>query len=157
MALMASSRTTKLLARTLSSNCRPLSATTTLHNSKSSYSSAASAAVAVPAEAEASSPRSMVVGLEEGMGLKDYADYRRSLYGQITHKALLVDAVGTLVLPSQPMAQVSFLHCIHFNHACTITHTHIHTPFSPFWGQCMSHFTIWVYVVVCLYCIHEHA
>jgi hypothetical protein len=38
--------------------------------------------------------------------LKDYADYRRSLYGQITHKALLVDAVGTLVLPSQPMAQV---------------------------------------------------
>lgn len=39
--------------------------------------------------------------------LKDYADYRRSLYGQITHKALLVDAVGTLVIPSQPMAQVN--------------------------------------------------
>ena len=131
MALMASSRTTKLLARTLSSNCRPLLATTALHNSKSSYSSAA---VAVPAEAEASSPRSMVVGLEEGMGLKDYADYRRSLYGQITHKALLVDAVGTLVLPSQPMAQVSFLHCIHFNHACTFTHTH--TPlFLSFLGS----------------------
>ncbi|KAE9465892.1 hypothetical protein C3L33_02202, partial [Rhododendron williamsianum] len=40
-------------------------------------------------------------------GLKDYEDYRRALYGGITHKALLVDAVGTLVLPSQPMAQVS--------------------------------------------------
>lgn len=41
------------------------------------------------------------------MGLvKDYEDYRRSLYGGLTHKALLVDAVGTLVVPSQPMAQV---------------------------------------------------
>ncbi|XP_047322018.1 haloacid dehalogenase-like hydrolase domain-containing protein 3 [Impatiens glandulifera] len=40
------------------------------------------------------------------MGLKDYEDYRRALYGGITHKALLVDAVGTLVVPSQPMAQI---------------------------------------------------
>ncbi|CAN0910252.1 hypothetical protein LINGRAHAP2_LOCUS26193 [Linum grandiflorum] len=40
-------------------------------------------------------------------GVKDYEDYRRSLYGgDITHKALLVDAVGTLVVPSQPMAQI---------------------------------------------------
>lgn len=39
-------------------------------------------------------------------GVKDYEDYRRSLYGDITHKALLVDAVGTLLVPSQPMAQV---------------------------------------------------
>lgn len=38
--------------------------------------------------------------------VKEYDDYRRSLYGDITHKALLVDAVGTLVLPSQPMAQI---------------------------------------------------
>lgn len=45
----------------------------------------------------------------ENVALKDYADYRRSLYGQITHKALLVDAVGTLVLPSQPMAEVHSL------------------------------------------------
>lgn len=43
----------------------------------------------------------------EILGVKDYEDYRRSLYGDITHKALLVDAVGTLVVPSQPMAQVS--------------------------------------------------
>ncbi|KAF5941144.1 hypothetical protein HYC85_022311 [Camellia sinensis] len=43
------------------------------------------------------------------MGSKDYEDYRRSLYGGITHKALLVDAVGTLVVPSQPMAQASSL------------------------------------------------
>ncbi|KAA8517247.1 hypothetical protein F0562_017501 [Nyssa sinensis] len=40
------------------------------------------------------------------LGLKDYEDYRRSLYGGISHKALLVDAVGTLVVPSQPMAQI---------------------------------------------------
>lgn len=40
------------------------------------------------------------------LGVKDYEDYRRSLYGDITHKALLVDAVGTLLVPSQPMAQV---------------------------------------------------
>uniref|UniRef100_A0A6N2LN69 Haloacid dehalogenase-like hydrolase domain-containing protein 3 n=1 Tax=Salix viminalis TaxID=40686 RepID=A0A6N2LN69_SALVM len=38
--------------------------------------------------------------------VKDYEDYRKSLYGDITHKALLVDAVGTLVAPSQPMAQI---------------------------------------------------
>lgn len=42
----------------------------------------------------------------ELFGVKDYLDYRRSLYGDITHKALLVDAVGTLLVPSQPMAQV---------------------------------------------------
>ncbi|XP_065857384.1 uncharacterized protein [Euphorbia lathyris] len=46
-----------------------------------------------------------VVGLEI-LGAKDYVDYRRSLYGDITHKALLVDAVGTLLIPSQPMAQI---------------------------------------------------
>ncbi|KAG6769110.1 hypothetical protein POTOM_024726 [Populus tomentosa] len=39
--------------------------------------------------------------------VKDYEDYRKSLYGDISHRALLVDAVGTLVAPSQPMAQVS--------------------------------------------------
>ncbi|KAF7148993.1 hypothetical protein RHSIM_Rhsim03G0102000 [Rhododendron simsii] len=30
-------------------------------------------------------------------GLKDYEDYRRALYGGISHKALMVDAVGTLI------------------------------------------------------------
>lgn len=45
-------------------------------------------------------------------GLKDYEDYRRSLYGDITHKALLVDAVGTLLVPSQPMAQVMKNNCL---------------------------------------------
>ncbi|KAG6771196.1 hypothetical protein POTOM_022543 [Populus tomentosa] len=38
--------------------------------------------------------------------VKDYEDYRKSLYGDISHRALLVDAVGTLVVPSQPMAQI---------------------------------------------------
>ncbi|KAH0454309.1 hypothetical protein IEQ34_016233 [Dendrobium chrysotoxum] len=48
-------------------------------------------------------------GLRSGwdlLGAKEYLEYRRSLYGEITHKALLVDAVGTLVVPSQPMAQI---------------------------------------------------
>lgn len=45
--------------------------------------------------------------------VKEYEDYRRALYGGLTHKALLVDAVGTLVLPSQPMAQVCFSSCLH--------------------------------------------
>lgn len=45
------------------------------------------------------------MGLEL-LGERDYLDYRRSLYGEITHKALLVDAVGTLVIPSQPMAEI---------------------------------------------------
>lgn len=48
---------------------------------------------------------------EEAADLKprrDYYDeYRMAKYGgKLTHKALLVDAVGTLVIPSQPMAQV---------------------------------------------------
>ncbi|CAL5431179.1 unnamed protein product [Camellia sinensis] len=47
---------------------------------------------------------SSVAPLESDMvSLKDYEEYRKALYGGITHKALLVDAVGTLVLPSQPM------------------------------------------------------
>lgn len=41
---------------------------------------------------------------------KEYEEYRKSLYGEITHRAVLVDAVGTLLVPSQPMAQV----CIFF-------------------------------------------
>lgn len=40
------------------------------------------------------------------MGVKEYDDYRRSLYGEITHKGLLVDAAGTLLVPSRPMAQI---------------------------------------------------
>ncbi|KAH7557140.1 hypothetical protein JRO89_XS11G0058200 [Xanthoceras sorbifolium] len=54
-------------------------------------------------EAEAVGSRGM--GLEI-LGVKEYMDYRRALYGDITHKALLVDAVGTLLVPSQPMAQI---------------------------------------------------
>uniref|UniRef100_A0A803N5G2 Haloacid dehalogenase-like hydrolase domain-containing protein 3 n=1 Tax=Chenopodium quinoa TaxID=63459 RepID=A0A803N5G2_CHEQI len=42
-----------------------------------------------------------------GFWLKDYEDYRKSLYGgNITHKALFVDAVGTLLVPAQPTAQI---------------------------------------------------
>lgn len=77
-----------------------------------SYSSSASSAAAAT--------EAIGVGFDL-FGVKDYEDYRRSLYGEITHKALLVDAVGTLVVPSQPMAQVLnlfffflILHCIQF-------------------------------------------
>jgi hypothetical protein len=38
---------------------------------------------------------------------REYYDYRKSIYGDVTHRALLVDAVGTLVVPAQPTAQVS--------------------------------------------------
>ncbi|GJN07852.1 hypothetical protein PR202_ga25720 [Eleusine coracana subsp. coracana] len=37
---------------------------------------------------------------------REYYDYRKSIYGDVTHRALLVDAVGTLVVPAQPTAQV---------------------------------------------------
>uniref|UniRef100_A0A2P2IUH6 Haloacid dehalogenase-like hydrolase domain-containing protein 3 n=1 Tax=Rhizophora mucronata TaxID=61149 RepID=A0A2P2IUH6_RHIMU len=66
------------------------------------FSSAAAAAAADP---EVAVSRSRGMGFDI-LGVKDYEDYRRSLYGDITHKALLVDAVGTLVAPSQPMAQI---------------------------------------------------
>ncbi|KAL2491278.1 Uncharacterized protein Adt_26906 [Abeliophyllum distichum] len=66
-------------------------------------SSAANAAVA----AETASPSVEVLNGSRLFGfLKEYEDYRRNLYGGLTHKALLVDAVGTLLVPSQPMAQV---------------------------------------------------
>ncbi|PKA53702.1 N-acylneuraminate-9-phosphatase [Apostasia shenzhenica] len=45
-------------------------------------------------------------GYWDSVGAKEYLDYRRSLYGDITYRALLVDAVGTLLVPSQPMAQI---------------------------------------------------
>ncbi|KAK8943075.1 hypothetical protein KSP39_PZI008989 [Platanthera zijinensis] len=40
------------------------------------------------------------------VGAREYLEYRMARYGDITHKALLVDAVGTLLVPSQPMAQI---------------------------------------------------
>lgn len=65
--------------------------------SSSSFSSTWAAAAVVPEEEN----ESKLFGL-----VREYEDYRRNLYGGLTHKALLVDAVGTLVVPSQPMAQV---------------------------------------------------
>ena len=56
--------------------------------------------------AVASNESRLGLGGFEVLGLKDYEEYRKALYGEITHKALLVDAVGTLLVPSQPMAQV---------------------------------------------------
>lgn len=54
-----------------------------------------------------SAANSEVMNSSRLVGWKGYEEYRRALYGgDITHKALLVDAVGTLVIPSQPMAQI---------------------------------------------------
>ncbi|EOA27573.1 hypothetical protein CARUB_v10023710mg, partial [Capsella rubella] len=66
----------------------------------SRWISSASSSSAVVAEDDSGG----VYGL--GSVLKEYEDYRRSLYGEITHKALLVDAVGTLLVPAQPTAQI---------------------------------------------------
>jgi hypothetical protein len=41
-----------------------------------------------------------------GRGRGEYYDYRRAIYGDITHKAILVDDAGTLLAPTEPMAQV---------------------------------------------------
>lgn len=79
-----------------------------VRNWGSSFSTAAAAA----ADVEASTPPSPSPSGEGLSGsrlfglVKEYEDYRRALYGGLTHKALLVDAVGTLVIPSQPMAQI---------------------------------------------------
>ncbi|KAF8051012.1 hypothetical protein N665_1821s0006 [Sinapis alba] len=64
-------------------------------------SSASSSAAAVVVDDDESGG---IYGL--GGVLKEYEDYRRSLYGEFTHKALLVDAVGTLLVPAQPTAQI---------------------------------------------------
>ncbi|KAF7083612.1 hypothetical protein CFC21_087382 [Triticum aestivum] len=42
----------------------------------------------------------------EPMGAWEYYDYRRAIYGDITHKAILVDAAGTILAPTESMAQV---------------------------------------------------
>ncbi|KAI4348611.1 hypothetical protein L6164_009316 [Bauhinia variegata] len=66
----------------------------------SSYSSTA---VATNTESDVMPSRYMGLDI---FGVKDYEDYRRSLYGEITHKAVLVDAVGTVLVPSQPTAEI---------------------------------------------------
>ncbi|XP_051150842.1 uncharacterized protein LOC127265175 [Andrographis paniculata] len=67
-----------------------------------SFSTSAAVAAEMPSPTQAE-----VLNGSRMLGLvKEYEDYRRSLYGGLTHKALLVDAVGTLVVPSQPMAQI---------------------------------------------------
>ncbi|KAK8632977.1 hypothetical protein V6N13_013833 [Hibiscus sabdariffa] len=106
MALMAASRTElrRFLNRTLkpgfiggsNSNDSTRPAAPPFCRDFSSSSSSSAAAVA---------NRREPMGFEP-VGLKEYLDYRRSLYGEITHKAVLVDAAGTLLAPSQPMAQI---------------------------------------------------
>lgn len=62
------------------------------------------------AETESRKDKEEVEGAGAGWELsaaREYYDYRKSIYGDVTHRALLVDAVGTLVVPAQPTAQVS--------------------------------------------------
>ncbi|KAG8064983.1 hypothetical protein GUJ93_ZPchr0004g38522 [Zizania palustris] len=47
-----------------------------------------------------------VISRWEPMGAREYYDYWRAIYGDITHKAILVNAAGTLLAPTEPMAQV---------------------------------------------------
>lgn len=105
---MASSRSSRLATTLLSSisrgsgrTARTGGALLSRRRMISSASSSSSAAAAVVADDESGG----IYGL--GGALKEYVDYRRSLYGEFTHKALLVDAVGTLLVPAQPTAQVS--------------------------------------------------
>ncbi|KAJ7521373.1 hypothetical protein O6H91_19G050900 [Diphasiastrum complanatum] len=41
-----------------------------------------------------------------GHRFEDYDEFRRAINGGLTHKALLVDAAGTLLVPSQPAAKI---------------------------------------------------
>jgi hypothetical protein len=63
------------------------------------------------------------------MGAREYYDYRRAIYGDITHKAILVDAAGTLLAPTEPMAQVR-----------PVPHLHLRMFSAPLATQCV----IWV-------------
>lgn len=92
MALMAAATKSKLTRFLFSSSSLSLTQRSNVSRRTHPFSSAAAAAVnKEPLEI---------------WGATDYLNYRRSLYGEITHKALLVDAVGTLLIPSQPMAQI---------------------------------------------------
>ncbi|XP_028113721.1 uncharacterized protein LOC114311749 isoform X2 [Camellia sinensis] len=101
-----------LMATTKSKISNLLSILTATHKTPSlasaSYSNGAARKFRVaPFGGSGRSLSSSVAPLESDMvSLKDYEEYRKALYGGITHKALLVDAVGTLALPSQPMAQI---------------------------------------------------
>ncbi|CAN1160542.1 Haloacid dehalogenase-like hydrolase domain-containing protein 3 [Linum perenne] len=84
---------------------KTLLSTLSLRNNRSGLLSCSNSCAAAPyssSSAAVISPKQQL----ELLGGKDYEEYRRSLYGDITHKALLVDAVGTLLVPSQPMAQI---------------------------------------------------
>ncbi|KAL2226029.1 haloacid dehalogenase-like hydrolase domain-containing protein 3 [Sesamum indicum] len=96
---MASSARTKISKLFAPSNLRRFG--------PGSQSFSSSAAVAVEPPPPPSAPQADGLSGSRILGLiKEYEDYRRNLYGGLTHKALLVDAVGTLVVPSQPMAQI---------------------------------------------------
>jgi len=65
-------------------------------------------AAAAAAEVTTDAAAAVAAGVSrwEPMGAREYYDYRRAIYGDITHKAILVDAAGTLLAPTEPMAQV---------------------------------------------------
>ncbi|XP_073157389.1 uncharacterized protein [Henckelia pumila] len=70
-------------------------------------SSSFSTSAAVAVDLRPLPPPAEVLNGSRILGLvKEYEDYRRNLYNGLTHKALFVDAVGTLVVPAQPMAQI---------------------------------------------------
>ncbi|CAL9066240.1 uncharacterized protein LOC135605520 [Musa acuminata AAA Group] len=107
VAICARVRGGAVLSPTSLSSCRNLHSSGRKDDSRrQEYSTGAAAAV----EVEGGIPGGLrrLPGRQgwDLAGAIEYLEYRRSLYGEITHKALLVDAVGTLVAPSQPMAQI---------------------------------------------------
>lgn len=107
MAIIRKRIISQILQRS-SSNSNSIINTCFGHKTCSASSSAAAAAAShremVGADVGVVSSKPMGVN---GFWLKDYEDYRKSLYGgNITHKALFVDAVGTLLVPAQPTAQI---------------------------------------------------
>ncbi|CAA0812822.1 Haloacid dehalogenase-like hydrolase (HAD) superfamily protein [Striga hermonthica] len=101
---MASSSRTKI-SKLFASSKRGRFALPSVGGSRAFSSSAAVAASPPPSAPP--TPGAEVLGGSRILDMvKEYVDYRKNLYGGITHKALLVDAVGTLVVPSQPMAQI---------------------------------------------------
>ncbi|KAJ4756215.1 Haloacid dehalogenase-like hydrolase domain-containing protein 3 [Rhynchospora pubera] len=94
---------TRVFARLLRHRLRAIQTPPPVPTAALSERRLATAAGAVAAEAEVHDGASL---WDLTAAAREYEQYRRSIYGEITHRALLVDAVGTLVVPAQPMAQI---------------------------------------------------
>lgn len=99
---MSSSRAANTIARLLVRGARALQTRSGPASAGVARRTLGTAAVTAEPEADGGATR----GHWDLMAAREYEQYRRAIYGEITHRALLVDAVGTLVVPAQPMAQI---------------------------------------------------